>query len=144
MAFASFALSCPYIIFSEAPYDKRFLKSEFKIKDKLDAISHATCGMAIDIDAKAIVVSSMSGMTVRMVSRFRSPTDIIGMATTKEVWYNNNSNVFNLDMLGDNLNSIMSSKLQIQVAFSDLNLSHRFIRFEIAKTNKNYNTKCKE
>ena len=68
-------------------YASRFRASEFKIKNLVDAISHATCGMAIDIDAKAIVVSSMSGMTVRMVSRFRSPTDIIGMATTKEVWY---------------------------------------------------------
>ena len=68
-------------------YAKRFKTSEFKIKNKVDAISHATCGMAIDIDAKAIVVSSMSGMTVRMVSRFRAPTDIIGMATNKAVWY---------------------------------------------------------
>ena len=53
----------------------------------LDAISHATCGMAVDIGAKAIVVSSLSGATVRMVSRFRVPTDIIGMATNKAVWY---------------------------------------------------------
>ncbi len=68
-------------------YEKRFKTSEFKIKNKVDAISHATCGMAIDIGAKAIVVSSMSGMTVRMVSRFRAPTDIIGMATNKAVWY---------------------------------------------------------
>ena len=68
-------------------YTKRFRDSEFKIKNLVDAISHATCGMAIDIGAKAIVVSSMSGMTVRMVSRFRAPTDIIGMATTKAVWY---------------------------------------------------------
>ena len=29
----------------------------------------------------------MSGITVRMVSRFRAPTDIIGMATNKKVWY---------------------------------------------------------
>ena len=68
-------------------YASRFRASEFKIKNLVDAISHATCGMAIDIGAKAIVVSSMSGMTVRMVSRFRAPTDIIGMATTKDVWY---------------------------------------------------------
>jgi len=68
-------------------YEKRFRTSSFKIKNKVDAISHATCGMAIDIDAKAIVVSSMSGMTVRMVSRFRAPTDIIGMATNEAVWY---------------------------------------------------------
>ncbi len=68
-------------------YDKRFRSYDFKIKNRLDAISHATCGMAIDIGAKAIVVSSMSGVTVRMVSRFRGPTDIIGMATNKAVWY---------------------------------------------------------
>ena len=43
--------------------------------------------MAIDIDARAIVVSSMSGMTVRMVSRFRAPMDIIGMTTNKKAWY---------------------------------------------------------
>ena len=68
-------------------YEKRFKNYEFKIKNQVDAISHATCGMAIDINAKAIVVSSMSGITVRMVSRFRAPTDIIGMATNKSVWY---------------------------------------------------------
>lgn len=68
-------------------YEKRFRNYAFKIKNKTDAISHATCGMAIDIKAKAIVVCSMSGMTVRMVSRFRSPTNIIGMTTKKKVWY---------------------------------------------------------
>ncbi len=68
-------------------YDNRFRNNEFKIKNRADAISHATCGMAIDIRAKAIVVTSMSGMTVRMVSRFRSPTDIVGMAVNKKVWY---------------------------------------------------------
>jgi len=68
-------------------YSRRFHNTEFKIKNQLDAISHATCTMAIDIDAKAIVVSSVSGMTVRMVSRFRAPVDIIGMAINKSVWY---------------------------------------------------------
>lgn len=68
-------------------YAKRFRNAEFKTKNQVDAISHATCGMAIDIGAKAIVVASRSGITVRMVSRFRCPTDIIGMATNKKVWY---------------------------------------------------------
>lgn len=68
-------------------YEKRFANSEFKIKNKVDAISHATCGMAIDIGAKGIIVCSRSGITVRMVSRFRSPIDIIGMTTNKKVWY---------------------------------------------------------
>lgn len=68
-------------------YKKRFLNYDFKIRNQLDAISHATCGMAIDIGAKAIVVSSISGITVRMVSRFRAPVDIVGMAINKKVWY---------------------------------------------------------
>ena len=50
-------------------YAKRFAKSEFKIKNTVDAISHATCSMAMDIGAKAIVVCTLSGMTARMVSR---------------------------------------------------------------------------
>ena len=68
-------------------YETRFRNNKFQIRSLLDAISHATCGMAIDIGAKAIVVSSISGRTVRMVSRFRVPTDIVGMATSRAVWY---------------------------------------------------------
>lgn len=68
-------------------YKKRFLSAEFKIKNTVDAISHATCGMAIDINAKAIAVCSLSGMTARMVSRFRPPVDIIGLTTDKKTWH---------------------------------------------------------
>ena len=67
-------------------YTKRFHNSEFKIKNSVDAISHATCGMSIDLDAKAIVVCSISGSTVRMVSRFRAPVDIIGMTVNEKTW----------------------------------------------------------
>ena len=67
-------------------YKKRFLNADFRIKNNLDAISHATCAMSIDVDAKAIVVCSVSGTTARMVSRFRSPVDIVGMTTDQKVW----------------------------------------------------------
>ena len=67
-------------------FDKRFHSSEFKIKNTVDAISHATCGMAIDIGAAAIVACSLSGMTARMVSRFRPPVDIIGLTTSEKTW----------------------------------------------------------
>ena len=50
-------------------YRERFYKTEFKIRNNLDAISHATCAMAIDVDAKGIVVCSVSGKTAGMVSR---------------------------------------------------------------------------
>ena len=68
-------------------YKKRFLNAEFHIQNNLDAISHATCAMAIDVDAKGIVVCSTSGKTAMMVSRFRCPVDIIGMTTIKKAWY---------------------------------------------------------
>lgn len=67
-------------------YKKRFWSSEFPIRNTVDAISHATCAMAIDINAKAIVACSLSGMTVRMVSRFRPPVDILGMTTNERTW----------------------------------------------------------
>lgn len=67
-------------------YKKRFYSSEFFIKNEPDAISHATCGMAIDIDAKAIVACTISGNTARLVSRFRGPVDIIGLTTDEKTW----------------------------------------------------------
>ena len=67
-------------------YTGRFHNSSFKIKSNADAVSHATCAMAIDVDAKCIVVNSMSGLTARMVSRFRCPVDIIGLTTSETSW----------------------------------------------------------
>ena len=67
-------------------YKRRFHTAEFRIKNTLDAISHATCAMAIDVDAKGIVVCSVSGKTAMMVSRFRCPVDILGMTTDPKVW----------------------------------------------------------
>lgn len=66
---------------SEIHYEKRFHTGEFEMKNNVDRISHAVCGMAIDVQAKAIAVCSISGATVRMVSRFRCPVDIIGITT---------------------------------------------------------------
>ena len=42
--------------------------------------------MAIDIDAQAIVVCSLSGKTVRMVSRFRPHVGVVGITTNKKTW----------------------------------------------------------
>ena len=65
-------------------YKKRFLNYNFEIKDLNDAISHSTCSLAMDTDAKVIVVCSRSGRTARMVSRFRCPIPIIGMTTSEK------------------------------------------------------------
>ena len=67
-------------------YTKRFHDNEFIIHSNMDAISHATCQMAIDIQAKAIVACTLSGGMARMVSRFRSPVDIIGLTTNEKTW----------------------------------------------------------
>lgn len=67
-------------------YIKRFRNMDYVIQSNIDAISHATCDMAIDTDSKGIVISSLSGKTARMVSRFRCPVDIIGMTTSEKIW----------------------------------------------------------
>ena len=67
-------------------YTDRFHRSNFTIKSNADAVSHATCAMAIDVKAKCIVVNSVSGLTARMVSRFRCPVDIIGLTTSEKAW----------------------------------------------------------
>ena len=67
-------------------YGKRFRNADFRIRNMLDAISHATCAMAIDVEARGIVVCSVSGTTARMVSRFRCPVDIIGMTTDERIY----------------------------------------------------------
>ena len=67
-------------------YKEWFRSTEYKIRNNLDAISHSVCSMAIDVDAKCIVVNSITGKTARMVSRFRCPTDIIGTTTNVRAW----------------------------------------------------------
>ncbi|MBQ6714603.1 MAG: pyruvate kinase [Clostridia bacterium] len=67
-------------------YKKRFYSTDFEIKNVADALSHSACAMSIDIKAKAIVVCSLSGITARMVSRFRSPVDIIGLTVHERTW----------------------------------------------------------
>ncbi|MBR6950836.1 MAG: pyruvate kinase [Oscillospiraceae bacterium] len=68
-------------------YDGRFRREDYIIQNRVDAISHAACTMSIDLKASAIVVTSLSGLTVRMVSRFRPGTPIVGVATNCSVWY---------------------------------------------------------
>ena len=68
-------------------YKQQFETQSFTIHNRVDAISHAACTMAIDLNASAIVVTSLSGLTVRMVSRFRAPITILGLATNRNAWY---------------------------------------------------------
>ena len=87
-------------------YKSWFKTTDYKIQNNLDAISHATCAMAIDVSAKCIVVNSKSGRTARMVSRFRSPSDIIGMTTDERAFRKLNLSWGVLPVLSEEYNSI--------------------------------------
>ena len=87
-------------------YGKRFANADFQTKSIVDAISHATCAMAIDVDAKCIVVSSLTGRTVRMGSRFRCPVDIIGMTTSIKAWRKLNLSWGVTPVLSEEFNSV--------------------------------------
>ena len=67
-------------------YKQRFINTEYIGKNNLDCLSHAVCSMALDLNAKAIAVCSVSGKTAMLVSRFRTPVDIIGMTTDPKIW----------------------------------------------------------
>lgn len=87
-------------------YSERFRTTEYNIKSNIDAVSHSTCAMAIDTHAKGIVISSLSGVTVRMVSRFRCPIDIIGMTTSKRAWRKLNLSWGVTPVLSEKFNSV--------------------------------------
>ena len=87
-------------------YKQWFLSTEFRIRNNIDAVSHATCAMAVDTEAKCIVVSSISGQTARMVSRFRCPVDIIGLTTDERIWRKLNLSWGVTPVLSEEFNSI--------------------------------------
>ena len=67
-------------------YVSRFRNTPYVGANNLDKLSHAVCSMALDMDAKAIVVCSISGKTAMLVSRFRTPVNIVGMTTDPKIW----------------------------------------------------------
>jgi len=87
-------------------YKQFFHSTEFRIRNNIDAVSHATCAMAVDTGAKCIVVASMSGQTARMVSRFRCPVDIIGMTISEKAWRKLNLSWGVTPILSEEFNSV--------------------------------------
>ncbi len=71
---------------SHIDYRKRFRKTDFTTESILDALSHSACLMAVDVDAKCLIVSSVSGLTARMVSRFRNAVPIIGTTSRPKAY----------------------------------------------------------
>jgi pyruvate kinase len=63
-------------------YEKILSERSISVKPtNADAISHATCQVALDLKVKAIVTFTFSGSTARMVSRYRPPVPIIAAST---------------------------------------------------------------
>lgn len=67
-------------------YKKRFrLLESQENPDITDAISHATCSTAHDLNAAMIITVTKSGKTARMISRYRPACTIIGCTTEDHV-----------------------------------------------------------
>ncbi|MBQ7821160.1 MAG: pyruvate kinase, partial [Clostridia bacterium] len=64
---------------SDIDYSSRFSRLSPKgFLGVTTAVSHAACTTSLDLNAKAIIAVSKSGKTLRMISRFRPETIIIG------------------------------------------------------------------
>ncbi|MCH5253892.1 MAG: pyruvate kinase [Lachnospiraceae bacterium] len=67
-------------------YRKRFFNRDRKANpDITDAICHATCTTALDLNAKAIVTVTKSGQSARMVAGYRPISDIISCTTSEKI-----------------------------------------------------------
>ncbi len=71
---------------ADIDYRKRFNQIDRPVNPNItDAISHATCTTAMDLNSKAIVTVTKSGSTARMISRYRPSCDIICGTTDEKV-----------------------------------------------------------
>lgn len=74
---------------TEADIDlvKRFNNRESLVNpDITNAIAHATCTTAMDLNASAIVTVTKSGKTARMISKYRPACPIVGCTPYENVW----------------------------------------------------------
>lgn len=65
-------------------YQNRFFnRKNSQNRDVTNAISHATCTTAYDLEATAIITVTQSGTTARMISKYRPAMPIIGCTTNE-------------------------------------------------------------
>lgn len=72
----------------ENGYRTRMLKEQDGKDDTTDittAISHATCSVAMDLKAAAIITVTMSGFTANMIARYKPDCRIIGCTVDEKV-----------------------------------------------------------
>ncbi|GHU99966.1 pyruvate kinase [Clostridia bacterium] len=68
-------------------YKKRFTALDPLIANISDAVSHATCSAAHDLNAAAIIVVTRTGKTARMISRFRPGIPIVAAVTDLKAYH---------------------------------------------------------
>ena len=66
-------------------YTARFKQRQSENPDITNAISHATCTTAMDLNAAAIITVTWSGETARMISKYRPNCGIIGGSINRKV-----------------------------------------------------------
>ncbi|MDD3401928.1 MAG: pyruvate kinase [Hespellia sp.] len=68
-------------------YREKFFASSRKENPNItDAISHASCTTAYDLNARAILTVTKSGYSARMISRYRPECMIVSGTTEERVW----------------------------------------------------------
>ena len=69
------------------PYKRLFTIMDVEPSSNVtNAISHATCTTAHDLDASAIVTVTKTGSTARMISKYRPQCPIVGCTTSEKVY----------------------------------------------------------
>ncbi|MBQ8030111.1 MAG: pyruvate kinase [Butyrivibrio sp.] len=70
---------------ADIDYIGRLKKRDYAPSDDTTAISHATCNIAAEVDADAILTVTMSGFTASMVSMYKPNCQIIACTTNPTV-----------------------------------------------------------
>ncbi len=72
---------------NDIDYEGRFHRfQEQSVRNVTNAISHATCSAAYDLEAAAIITVTESGQTARMISKYRPEMQIIGCTVNERVY----------------------------------------------------------
>ena len=67
-------------------YWERFREGHFEKRNTIsDAISHACCTSAMDLDASAVITVTTSGYTARIISRFKPQCPIVALSENEQI-----------------------------------------------------------
>ena len=65
-------------------YEQLFRQEQIREQTVEDAISHATCQTAVDLRASAIITCTTSGLTARLVARYRPRAPVIAVSPNED------------------------------------------------------------